>query len=312
MDTTICGTVTMLSHWEIHWQTQSVCPQWRKPHISETPSPACEQTSVSDRTHHLHTRTSSEKCMGGAARYPWQRPLSHTDFNPTFSSRDTTELSSLPLGVFQGRLGTVPWSVLRKNHPGHPRGSRPLALFCWAHNQGRKWQHPKATIFPRNQTLGLMKEYQEALKVRWALDKRVRQSREFIGETLFAFRRSQGQARRLFNQKQHQSWTEYVSKLSTDIPSKHLWDRVRKISGKNICPPKQYLNGKNGTAITNPKDIANGQCGSIHRQLLLCPLQCYIPGHKGTKYIPLWIFLISGEQQQWPQSSNQTRTILIN
>ena len=36
-----------------------------------------------------------------------------------------------------------------------------------------------------------------------------------------------------------------------------MWDRVRKISGKNICPPKQYLNGKNGTTITDPKDIAN-------------------------------------------------------
>ena len=32
---------------------------------------------------------------------------------------------------------------------------------------------------------------------------------------------------------------------------------MRKISGKNICPPKQYLNGKNGTTITDPKYIAN-------------------------------------------------------
>ena len=36
-----------------------------------------------------------------------------------------------------------------------------------------------------------------------------------------------------------------------------MWDRVRKISGRNICPPKQYLNGKNGTTITDPKYIAN-------------------------------------------------------
>ena len=49
----------------------------------------------------------------------------------------------------------------------------------------------------------------------------------------------------------------YVSKLSTDTPIKHVWDRVRNISGKNICPPKQYLNRKDGTAITDPKDIAN-------------------------------------------------------
>ena len=50
-------------------------------------------------------------------------------------------------------------------------------------------------------------ECKEALKSRWALGKRVRQSREFRGE--------------------------------------------------NVCPPKQYLNGKNGIDITNPKDIAN-------------------------------------------------------
>ena len=110
---------------------------------------------------------------------------------------------------------------------------------------------------PRNQTLGLMKNDRKPSKARRALDKRARQSREFRGETLSAFRKSQAQARRLFNQKKRKSWADYVSKLSSDTPIKHVWDRVRKISGKNICPPKQYLNGKNGTAITNPKDIAN-------------------------------------------------------
>ena len=36
-----------------------------------------------------------------------------------------------------------------------------------------------------------------------------------------------------------------------------MWNKVRKISGKNICPPKQYLNGKDRAPITDPKDIAN-------------------------------------------------------
>ena len=147
MDTTICGAVMMLtpgwSHWEIHRQTQSVCSQWRNPHLSETPSPACEQTNISDRPHHLHTRTCSEKCVGGAARHPWQWSLSHTNFDPTISSRDTTELWSFTLGVFQGRLGTVSRSMLGRHHWGHPRGSRPFTLLCWDHNQGCKWQHPK-------------------------------------------------------------------------------------------------------------------------------------------------------------------------
>ena len=117
---------------------------------------------------------------------------------------------------------------------------------------------PRATTIPKKSNPWFDEECREALKARRALDKKVRQSREFRGESLSAFRKSQAQARRLFNQKKLcKSWAEYVSKLSADTPIKHLWDRVRKISGKNICPPKQYLNGKNGTTITNPKDIAN-------------------------------------------------------
>ena len=115
---------------------------------------------------------------------------------------------------------------------------------------------PRATTFPKKSNPWFDEECQEALKARRALDKRVRQSRELRGETLSAFRRSQAQAKRLSNQKKCQSWVEYVSKLSTNTPFKHVWDRVRKISGKNICLPKQYLNGKDGAAITNPKDIA--------------------------------------------------------
>ena len=115
----------------------------------------------------------------------------------------------------------------------------------------------RATTIPKKSNPWFDEECREALKARRALDKRVRQSREFRGESLSAFRKSQVQARRLFNQKKRKSWAEYVSKLSADTPIKHVWDRVRKISGKNICPPKQYLNGRNGTTITNPKDIAN-------------------------------------------------------
>ena len=48
-----------------------------------------------------------------------------------------------------------------------------------------------------------------------------------------------------------------MSQLNTNTPIKHVWNRVRKISGKNVCPPKQYLNGKDGAPITDPKDIAN-------------------------------------------------------
>ena len=92
---------------------------------------------------------------------------------------------------------------------------------------------PRATTTPKKSNPWFDEECQEALKARRALDKRVRHSRELRGETISAFRRSQAKAQRLFNQKKRQSWAEYVSKLSVKTPLKHVWDRVRKISGKN-------------------------------------------------------------------------------
>ena len=63
---------------------------------------------------------------------------------------------------------------------------------------------PRATTIPKKSNPWFDEECREALKARRALDKRVRQSRELRGETLSAFRRSQAQARRLFNQKKCQ------------------------------------------------------------------------------------------------------------
>ena len=81
---------------------------------------------------------------------------------------------------------------------------------------------PRGPPFPKNRTLGLMRNAGKP----WRLDKpttRVRQSREFKGETLSAFRGSQAQARRLFNHKEPQSWAEYVSKFSIDTPIQHVY-----------------------------------------------------------------------------------------
>ena len=44
--------------------------------------------------------------------------------------------------------------------------------------------------------------------------------------------------------------------LNPDKQLKWVWDRVRIISGKNVCPPKRYLNVTNGVSITDPKGIA--------------------------------------------------------
>ena len=105
---------------------------------------------------------------------------------------------------------------------------------------------PRATTVPKKSNLWFDEECREVHRGRGPR----------VG-TLMSFRRTQAQARRLFTQKKRESWTRYVSQLNTNTPIKHVWNRVRKIYGINVCPAKQYLNGKDGAPITDPKDIAN-------------------------------------------------------
>ena len=116
---------------------------------------------------------------------------------------------------------------------------------------------PKASTIPRKSNPWFDQECRDALKTRRALDNKVKRGCGPHQETLISFKRAQARARRLFNQKKRDSWRNYVSQLTTNTPIKHVWDRVRKISGKNICPPKQYLRGKDGKAVTTPRDVAN-------------------------------------------------------
>ena len=184
--------------------------------------------------HNFHTRTCSEKCVGGAAGYPWQWPLSHTNFDPTISGRDTTKLWSFPMGFFSkanweqfhdGCLERITEDILEEADPLHS-----VEYITKAANDCI----PRATTIPKKSNPWFDEECREALKARWALDKRVRQSRELRGETISAFRRSQAKALRLFNQKKRQSWAECVSKLSAETPIKHVWDREGNIWQKYL------------------------------------------------------------------------------
>ena len=111
----------------------------------------------------------------------------------------------------------------------------------------------RATTIPKKSNPWFDEECREALKARRALDKRVRHSRELRGETISAFRRSQSKAWRLFNQKKHQSRAENVSKLSAETPIKHVWDRVRKTSGKKHLPSQAISKWKEWYYHHRPK-----------------------------------------------------------
>ena len=73
MDTTLCAAVMVLIP-GVKSLRDSLINTIRVFSMTEptpTSSPTYEQTNVSDETHHLHTKTCSEKCVGGPARYPW-------------------------------------------------------------------------------------------------------------------------------------------------------------------------------------------------------------------------------------------------
>ena len=67
----------------------------------------------------------------------------------------------------------------------------------------------------------------------------------------------QARTKKLFKQKKHDSWKNYVSSVNVNTPSKKVWDMICKITGKNVASPMYHLKDENGTLITDRVEIAN-------------------------------------------------------
>ena len=91
-------------------------------------------------------------------------------------------------------------------------------------------------------------ECRKMLKTRWALDRKVHKGGGPSDELKHTPNDYLPRKMRIMDQ---------VCVTTQHLHTKHVWNRVRKISGKNVCPTKQYLNRKDGAPITDPKDIAN-------------------------------------------------------
>ena len=144
---------------------------WLNPHLPETPSPACEQTNISDKPHNLHTRTCSEQCVGDAARYRGQ--LFHTNFYPTISGRYTTRLWSFPLLFFKAnweQFHDVCLEIITENKLEE---TDHLHSFVEYITNAANDCIPRATAIPKKSNPWFDEECREAPKTRSALDKRV-------------------------------------------------------------------------------------------------------------------------------------------
>ena len=67
----------------------------------------------------------------------------------------------------------------------------------------------------------------------------------------------QARTKKLFKQKKHDSWKNYVSSVNVNTLSKKVWDMIRKITGKNVASPMHHLKDENETLITDRVQIAN-------------------------------------------------------
>ena len=75
----------------------------------------------------------------------------------------------------------------------------------------------------------------------------------------------QARTKKLFKQKKHDSWKNYVSSVNINTPSKKVWDMIRKITGKNVASPMHHLKDENGTLITDRVQIANTLGAAIEK-----------------------------------------------
>ena len=67
----------------------------------------------------------------------------------------------------------------------------------------------------------------------------------------------QARTKKLFKQKKHDSWKNYVSSVNVDTPSKKVWKMIRKITGKNVASPMHHIKDENDRVqIANTLDAA--------------------------------------------------------
>jgi len=80
--------------------------------------------------------------------------------------------------------------------------------------------------------------------------------REPTRDNLNDYKIARAKARREIRQSKKSSWRNYVSKLNSQTSTKSVWNRIRKIKGKESSNTVTHLS-VNDTNVTSQRDIAN-------------------------------------------------------
>ena len=86
--------------------------------------------------------------------------------------------------------------------------------------------------------------------------------REPIEGNLNAYRIARAKARRDIRHSKKTSWRNYVSKMNSQTSVKSVWNRIRKIKGKDTSNTVHYLS-VNDRDVTSHRDIANALADNL-------------------------------------------------
>lgn len=73
-------------------------------------------------------------------------------------------------------------------------------------------------------------------------------------ENMIRFKQARAKARRSIDSSKRNSWHEYISSIKTDTPTSEIWNKIKKVSGKNFLEPTAVLM-ENDQLIREAKEI---------------------------------------------------------
>ena len=95
----------------------------------------------------------------------------------------------------------------------------------------------------------------KVIKQRAAADRKCKKYHN--GENVKQAQLIRAKCRRTFKQKKRSCWRQYVSSINSKTPIKKVWNKIRKINGKNNSKILHHVEDSNGDIVTGKKEVAN-------------------------------------------------------
>ncbi|MEO1419229.1 MAG: reverse transcriptase family protein [Bacteroidota bacterium] len=70
------------------------------------------------------------------------------------------------------------------------------------------------------------------------------------------YKRNMAKQRRYFRKRKRDSWIYYINGISSKTPSRNVWRKIKKLSGKYVPPPSPALK-INDNLVTDPSEVAD-------------------------------------------------------